>query len=191
MADPKIPHQDSEYKLYVYVIESEAGVVKVGFSGDPQARLLSLLTGHPFALDVVYTRHHDCAPLLEKIAHRILEPMKMRGEWFKCSRYDAIAAVDAAFDILLIGDGFAQRVSRKSATKPIPKKHATTVVPFRGKVVQDQDALDEKVSELREAGFSIRQIVAKLECTKWQVESASKRIRHAPAPLDQRIQKGH
>ena len=61
MADPKVPHQDPEYKLYVYVIESEAGVVKVGFSGDPQARLLNLLTGHPFGLEVVYTKSHELA----------------------------------------------------------------------------------------------------------------------------------
>lgn len=100
MADRTVTDGEVEYKLYVYVIESEAGVIKVGFSGDPQNRLLGLLTGHPFGLEVAYTRHHEQAPLIEKIAHRILAPTKIRNEWFKCSKNDAIAAVDAAFDIL-------------------------------------------------------------------------------------------
>jgi hypothetical protein len=176
MADQKIPHQDPEYKMYVYVIESEAGVVKIGFSGDPQARLLALLTGHPFGLDIVYTRHHGCAPLLEKIIHRILQPLKIRGEWFKCSRAEAIAAVDAAFDILLIGEGFAHRVSKRAQVKPTPRKHVTTVIPFRGKDDQDHAAFDEKFSELRASGLSIRQIAAKLGCTKSRVEAASRRL---------------
>jgi hypothetical protein len=115
MAEPKIPHQDPEYKLYVYIIESEAGVMKVGFSGDPQARLLNLLTGHPFDLQVVYTKNHEMAPLLERAAHRILAPLKIRNEWFKCSREEAIEAVEAAFDIIEMMNRSSVKLSK---TKP-------------------------------------------------------------------------
>lgn len=67
MADTTLGDAPHDFKLYVYVIESEAGPLKIGFSCDPQARLLSLMTGHPFALEVVYTAHHAQAPLVERL----------------------------------------------------------------------------------------------------------------------------
>ena len=125
------------HKLYVYVMESEAGPQKVGHSGDPQNRLLQLMTGHPFGLEVVYTRHHEQAPLLENIAHRLLDNCKIAGrrEWFKCSREAAIYAVDAAFDVLeLMEKPLSRKISSRSGGDNARR------LPFLGSLgVPDED----------------------------------------------------
>jgi hypothetical protein len=46
----------------------------------------------------------------------------------------------------------------------------------RDRGAPEQDSFDRRVSDLRKAGFSIRQIVTKLGCTKGQVEAASRRL---------------
>ena len=191
MADDNLSNEPHDYKLYVYVIESEAGPQKVGHSGDPQSRLLQLMTGHPFGLEVVHTVHHADAPLLEKIAHRILDKHKIAGrrEWFKCSRADAIAAVDAAVDILAMTRGFAKREVLRSPQDKRPRagvKKTLNQQKRQSRVTDSSGARnikgipDDFVAEVisaRRIHRTIRATAAQLGVTRSRVERALEKAR--------------
>lgn len=84
---------------YVYVIAGEHGLVKVGMSADPSARLANLQTASPDRLRMAF-----CAPAygnaytVEQEAHRILAANRTSGEWFTVSSDMAVAALYAAAD---------------------------------------------------------------------------------------------
>ena len=77
--------------MFIYVIGPETGPQKIGISGDVNARLRNLQTGHPSKLFI----HHieEVKPknvrLLEKKIHRELNHKKLKGEWFDLSAKEA------------------------------------------------------------------------------------------------------
>ena len=84
---------------YVYVIEAPAGLVKVGISRNPQARLGDLRGGMPLALRLVRTwpRPHGDAAKVERTAHRLLHDSRQgRTEWFQVPTAEAVKAVEKA-----------------------------------------------------------------------------------------------
>ena len=60
---------------YIYVIGSDNPPYKVGISRDPVRRLKALQTGHPYPLQLHYTKETDCCKtkLLEQVIHRHLK----------------------------------------------------------------------------------------------------------------------
>lgn len=84
---------------YVYVIEAPGGMVKVGVSRNPLARLGGLQGGMPLALRLVRTweRPHGDAVKVERTAHRLLHPWRQgTTEWFKVAPDEAVKAVEKA-----------------------------------------------------------------------------------------------
>jgi hypothetical protein len=84
---------------WVYVIASTAGMVKVGISRAPAARLAALQTGHPFKLTLFrqVERPKGDALRVEQTAHRILRAHRQHGtEWFKVTPEEAAKAVETA-----------------------------------------------------------------------------------------------
>lgn len=81
---------------FVYVAEFDCGLVKVGFSCDPDRRLKQLSTTSLRKL-----RNHWLSKAvrdgraLESEAHLALVSHKFRGEWFHCSFKRAVEIVDA------------------------------------------------------------------------------------------------
>ena len=67
----------------IYFIGSlESGTVKIGKSNNPEKRLVELQTANPHKL-VLYGVIDDVSSELERRLHRILDPFRLEGEWFK------------------------------------------------------------------------------------------------------------
>lgn len=81
---------------YIYVIEGENNLVKVGISTNPNARLAALQTGSGFPLSLSYVASAPNALAVEQRAHEILAKNRVQGEWFDCTADIAVAAIHAA-----------------------------------------------------------------------------------------------
>ena len=81
---------------YIYVIGSDNPPYKVGISRDPAKRLKSLQTGHPFPLQLHFTKATDICKtkLLETVIHRHIKFHRTHGEWFNINLTDLKLQVD-------------------------------------------------------------------------------------------------
>ncbi len=84
---------------FVYVVDGGQGLVKIGVSTDPTARLVTLQTGSPHRLRLAFTAPtFGHAFEIEQEAHAILAAQRANGEWFAVSSDLAIAALFGAAD---------------------------------------------------------------------------------------------
>ena len=83
---------------FIYVIRGEHGLIKVGSSTNPRARLAQLRTASPFPLEIDYLgfTRADLYVEVEKTAHAILEDHRVNLEWFDCKTDVAVAAIHRA-----------------------------------------------------------------------------------------------
>ena len=83
---------------FIYIIGGTQAPYKVGISRDPTKRLKSLQTGHPYPLQLHYTRETDICKtkLLETVIHRHLKLYKTNGEWFDVTLANLILDVEYA-----------------------------------------------------------------------------------------------
>ena len=82
---------------YLYVIENtRTGLVKIGYSRDPEQRCRTLQTGSADPLRVVHTArvNDDRARLLERRLHMEINHHREQGEWFNLSAGKAQGLVD-------------------------------------------------------------------------------------------------
>lgn len=92
-------------KKSVYAICDNWGRCKIGIAKFPQSRLVGLQTSFSDKLSLVYkTEPMEDARLVERICHRELKDLKIRGEWFKISNDVAITTIKTAIDIVNKGD---------------------------------------------------------------------------------------
>jgi hypothetical protein len=78
--------------MYLYAIKDlNSGLIKLGYSLDPRARLRELQTGSSSPLHLVYYESVGDLParLLEKELHRDFAHLRVRGEWFRLSDSEA------------------------------------------------------------------------------------------------------
>lgn len=71
--------------MYLYIIENvDNGLVKIGYSLDPQRRCASLQTGSSAELRVAHVASVDPsrALVLERKLHQEMGHARVRGEWF-------------------------------------------------------------------------------------------------------------
>lgn len=87
-------------KTAVYVIELADGIVKIGYSKNPQERIKALLVGHerPAALICCFWMVDMDAPRIERAIHKKLRATKIhaRGEMYYLDAEMAIAMIKAA-----------------------------------------------------------------------------------------------
>lgn len=88
---------------FVYVIAGSHGLIKVGYSANPEARIGNLQTGSPYRLTLVHQAAFPNAYDVEQEAHRLLADCHVLGgefsddnEWFAVDKERAIAAVYGA-----------------------------------------------------------------------------------------------
>jgi Meiotically up-regulated gene 113 len=82
---------------YVYVVASQAGTVKIGYSTNPQMRMAALQTASAAPLRLAHVMATDIdGRMLEAEAHRLLDRHRLSGEWFDVSAEVAIEAVETA-----------------------------------------------------------------------------------------------
>lgn len=89
-------YQQSATGDHVYVVEGN-GAVKIGVTGDLQARMAQLQTGSPYPLRLAYsTPVWGDAYAVEAEAHAMLDRHRLAGEWFGVPADVAVAAVNGA-----------------------------------------------------------------------------------------------
>src|SRR5690348_5185803 len=81
---------------FVYVISGAHGLCKIGISSDPDARIATLRTSSPYALDLAYVTPAQDAFAVEQEAHQMLSRFRANGEWFGVTPMVAIRAVQEA-----------------------------------------------------------------------------------------------
>jgi hypothetical protein len=72
---------------------------KVGFSNNPQGRLIDLQVGNPNPIELVYTRRYKVkrfSKAIESIVHKLLSGQRFRGEWFTGPVENIINAINEA-----------------------------------------------------------------------------------------------
>lgn len=87
--------------MYVYIIKSEYGPVKIGITNNVDSRLASLQTATPVPLVLEHSfqaKNARAASKVEQRAHSKLSEFRLTGEWFSCSVDEATLAVAEAFD---------------------------------------------------------------------------------------------
>lgn len=80
---------------YVYAVRAN-DKIKIGWSSDLKRRYSELQVGQAYKLVPVATWPDNEATKMEKMMHAILDPYRVRGEWFECSDDDVINAWDLA-----------------------------------------------------------------------------------------------
>jgi hypothetical protein len=82
---------------FIYVIRGDHGLLKIGISTNPSARLAQLRTASAVPLTIAYVGAIRCAGhAVEAEAHRTLAGYRQNGEWFSCPTDMAVAAIGAA-----------------------------------------------------------------------------------------------
>lgn len=82
---------------YCYVARGDHGLVKIGSSTNPAARIKQLQTASPFRLELCHILATDAsAEAIELEAHRVLDKHRMAGEWFDVTPDRAFEALDTA-----------------------------------------------------------------------------------------------
>lgn len=75
----RLPPRRGTYQVY-FIQDSISGMIEIGASVDPKARLAMLQTGCPGELRIVKT----ATDLDEREYHQRFAEYRVRGEWFKC-----------------------------------------------------------------------------------------------------------
>lgn len=82
----------------LYVMKSENGLRKIGFSKNPRLRLHSIQCAAQTKIDLEYAREVPAESVrqMEKLAHGYGHEFRVRGEWFRCTAVQAKSFVDRA-----------------------------------------------------------------------------------------------
>jgi T5orf172 domain len=115
---------------FIYVIRGDHGMLKIGVSTNPSARLAQLRTSSPFKLSFAYMGALRCnGYAVEAAAHETLAGYRQNGEWFNCPVDMAVAAIAAATYRLgepiasgdpRLADEIVRRVAAETAAAPMP-----------------------------------------------------------------------
>jgi hypothetical protein len=82
---------------YLYVLQGEHGLTKIGVSTNPNARLRQLRTASAFPIDFVFVAATSGIGFdVERKAHATLAAHRLHGEWFDVPAETAVAAVRTA-----------------------------------------------------------------------------------------------
>jgi hypothetical protein len=82
---------------FIYIIQADNGLVKVGVSTNPSVRLAQLQRASAAHLSLAYVGALRCNGFaVEAAAHRTLADYRFEGEWFNCPPDMAVAAIAAA-----------------------------------------------------------------------------------------------
>jgi Meiotically up-regulated gene 113 len=119
---------------FIYVLRGEHGLLKVGISNNPVARLASLRTASPFPLEMVYVAvTSGPANRLERATHDALAKSRCNGEWFDCPLSHAVAAINgSAYDLRQPIQAPPMNMSPETYVTEIFKKVARGHVPALG-----------------------------------------------------------
>lgn len=80
----------------IYIIgERDSGVLKIGIAHNTVKRLNGIKIGNPHDIDILWERSIGAhARAVEQSVHLALAGVRIRGEWFKITLPEAIAAIE-------------------------------------------------------------------------------------------------
>jgi hypothetical protein len=82
---------------FIYIVQADNGMLKIGVSTNPSARLAQLRTASAVPLTIAYVGALRCdGYTVEAEAHRTLAGYCQNGEWFNCPVDMAVPAIAAA-----------------------------------------------------------------------------------------------
>ena len=97
---PSLEKQKHTTLPFCYIIKIvDMDYCKVGSTGNIRSRLNGYKVGLPFELGLIFAISAGTDGehiMIERKAHSMLSPKKVRGEWFNCTAYEAIDAVRQA-----------------------------------------------------------------------------------------------
>jgi len=95
--DRAVPRRGRGGGTFLYVLQGEHGLTKIGVSTNPNARLRQLRTASAFPIDFAFVAATPGTGFdIERKAHATLAPHRLHGEWFDVSAGTAVAAVRGA-----------------------------------------------------------------------------------------------
>ena len=150
---------------YVYVISSDTGFQKIGWSVNLVSRLRGLNHAHPTPLSLFFYVPHEDAPAIERRAHRAIAADRAQGEWFRVTPDRARAAVLAAVAARAHVRAWVRAPRQTSSTGPAYAKPN----PHTRWTAERQHVLALRWS----AGVSTRHILAELAALPGGVLSMS------------------
>jgi DNA-binding XRE family transcriptional regulator len=83
-----VPVKKWQREGFIYLIRAENGLVKIGATDKPRARLSTLSSGSPVPLELLHTIATNDMPWLEANLHRRFKEKRARGEWFRLTEED-------------------------------------------------------------------------------------------------------
>jgi hypothetical protein len=93
------PREAEAQARFVYVLERADGVSKIGISNNPKRRRSQIAQAGPDKLTIARIfRVGHVAVHVEACAKAMLEPLRIRGEWFRCVPGLAILAVETSIN---------------------------------------------------------------------------------------------
>jgi Meiotically up-regulated gene 113 len=75
-------------------------LIKVGVSNHPESRAKNLGFCSPWPVCLIQTWAHDRSVLAERVAHRLLRPFLLRGEWFSTNVEEGRQAIEKAMRLV-------------------------------------------------------------------------------------------
>lgn len=94
-----VPRRGREVGTFLYVLQGEHGLTKIGVSKNPNARLRQLRTASAFPIDFAFVAATPGTGFdIERKAHATLAAHRLHGEWFDVPAKTAVAAVRGAAD---------------------------------------------------------------------------------------------
>lgn len=98
----------------IYVMESEIGLVKLGISENPGARMRTIQGASGIRLELVHSSEHRLdAKAVEFAAHHLLREKRKTGEWFDVTAEEAIQAIKSASEAIE-----RERVNKRRRGRP-------------------------------------------------------------------------
>lgn len=80
----------------VYIISDQHGWIKIGWSSNPQKRLMALQSANPHKLKLITAIRVIDAAWVERRIFKLLAKAKRRGEWFNIDVTEAFIALSAS-----------------------------------------------------------------------------------------------
>jgi len=85
-ANDKRDNQQASSQSYIYIIQAENGLCKIGISTNPKRRLSTLQTGSPVSLKLIFQFEGNYDT--EEQLHNMFAHKQQHGEWFRLSNDD-------------------------------------------------------------------------------------------------------
>jgi hypothetical protein len=124
---------------FIYIISGNHGLIKIGVSSNPSARLAQLQTASAVPLTIAYLAALRCnGYAVEAAAHETLAGYRQNGEWFSCPVDMAVAAISAA--AYRLGEPIASgdpkladevvRIAASEAAAGLPARIVLAIIKF-------------------------------------------------------------